>query len=96
MIAALQVLAGDYGVALADADGFDLEAAPLRAALLAVMAVQRDELRAIVRRLSPTGPNVGERRAAEFALGVVERDMAALSKTVVSTTGEALESWKVA
>jgi hypothetical protein len=91
----LQMLAAAYGVVLVDADGFDLEPADLRYALLLVLAAKRDELRVVVRRLEDKPGNpcpplfAGELRAARFALAVLERDLAALlpRKVIVETTG---------
>jgi hypothetical protein len=98
----LQALAEAHGVLLCCVDGYELEPHELREALVLVLRAKRDEFRRIVARLedrpgSPCPPIfVGELQAAQFGLGVVERDLAALlPRRVVDTTCEPLSGRRV-
>lgn len=93
----LQMLAVSWGMGLADHDGYDMEPADLRDALVLFLAAKRDDLRVIIARLDgPRGcANLyrGELNAARYALATVERDMQALlPRKVIETTGCAVES----
>jgi len=97
----LPALCARHGISLSDAEGFDRDAAELRAAAISYLVTRTNELFATVERLAPVkGANLysGRYQAAETALRFALVDLDSLKPTLgeIASVGEQIEKETVA